>query len=108
MSGGGCSSGPSCRRAGGTTHPVARSSSKSKVEASRDQSGAPFSLRLRAAVHLLGSFRVSTRMASNRIGIVEILLGVIVVYFAYNLLLYASRSPHVHGDDLIEVRSSQQ
>ena len=47
-------------------------------------------------------------MASNRIGIVEFLLGMVVVYFAYSLLTYATRNPHVHGDDPVEVRSSQQ
>ena len=52
-----------------------------------------------------GSRRV---MASNRIGIVEFLLGMVVVYFAYSLLTYANRNPHVHGDDPVEVRSSQQ
>jgi hypothetical protein len=45
-------------------------------------------------------------MASNRIGIVEFLLGMVVVYFAYSLLTYASREPHIHGDDPIEVNGS--
>jgi hypothetical protein len=47
-------------------------------------------------------------MASNRIGIVELLLGVIVAYFAYSLLLYATYTPHIHGDDPIEVGSSEK
>lgn len=45
-------------------------------------------------------------MASNRIGIVELLLGVVVVYAAYSLLLYATHTPPIHGDDPIEVTSS--
>ena len=47
-------------------------------------------------------------MASNRIGIVEFLLGMVVVYFANILLLYATRNPHIHGDDPIEVRTSER
>ena len=47
-------------------------------------------------------------MASNRIGIVELLLGVVVVYAAYSLLLYATYTPHIHGDDPIEVRISEK
>ena len=47
-------------------------------------------------------------MASNRIGIVELLLGVAVVYFACSLLLYATRIPHIHGDDPIELRTSEK
>jgi hypothetical protein len=47
-------------------------------------------------------------MASNRIGIVELLLGVVVVYVAYSLLLYATQIPHIHGDDPIEVRTSKK
>jgi hypothetical protein len=42
-------------------------------------------------------------MASNRIGIVEILLGVVVAYAAYGLMLYATHTPHIHGDEPIEV-----
>jgi hypothetical protein len=45
-------------------------------------------------------------MASNRIGIVEFLLGMVIVYFAYSLLLYAY--PHIHGDDPMEVRISEK
>ena len=47
-------------------------------------------------------------MASNRIGIVELLIGVVLVYFAWSLLLYATHIPHIHGDDPIEVRISEK
>jgi hypothetical protein len=47
-------------------------------------------------------------MASNRIGIVELLLGLVVVYAAYSLLFYATHTPHIHGDDPIEVRTSEK
>jgi hypothetical protein len=47
-------------------------------------------------------------VASNRIGIIELLLGVVVAYFAYSLLLYATYTPHVHGDDPVEMRSSEK
>jgi hypothetical protein len=47
-------------------------------------------------------------MASNRIGIVELLLGVIIIYVAYSLLLYATHTPHIHGDDPIEVSTSER
>ena len=42
-------------------------------------------------------------MASNRIGIVELLIGVVLIYFAYSLLVYATRNPHIHGDDPVEI-----
>ena len=60
---------------------------------------------------MLGPFRVafcSRAMASNRIGIVELLLGVVVIYVAYSLLLYATHTPHIHGDDPIEVSTSER
>ena len=47
-------------------------------------------------------------MASNRIGVVELLLGVVVVYAAYSLLLYATHTPHIHGNVPIEVRTSER
>jgi hypothetical protein len=47
--------------------------------------------------------QVTNGIASNRIGIIELLCGVILVYFAYSLVLHAMRSPHIHGDDPIDV-----
>jgi len=47
-------------------------------------------------------------MASNRVGIVELLLGAVVVYAAYSLMLYATHTPHIHGDDPVEVRTSER
>jgi hypothetical protein len=68
--------------------------------------------KLQGALFTVGAVQVESqvvrRMASNRIGIVELLLGLVVVYAAYNLLLYATHTPHVHGDDPTEVRTSEK
>jgi hypothetical protein len=47
-------------------------------------------------------------MASNRIGIVELLIGVVLIYFVYSLLLYATRNPHIHGDDPVEIELTRR
>jgi hypothetical protein len=48
---------------------------------------------------------VTSGIASNRIGVVELLVAVVLVYFVYSVLLYATRATHIHGDDPIDVMS---